>query len=466
MANDAVRHELATRSDSSLPSLSSHFRDASLHEKYIAVRQVTHEQCAELSDEDMAAQSMADASPTKWHLAHTTWFFEMMVLTEHDPARTTFHPEFNFLFNSYYNAIGPRHARPQRGQLTRPSFAQVLEYRRFIDEQMVELLASDRVPPELAVRIELGLHHEQQHQELMLTDIKHLFSRNPLLPAYRKQLPLERIEAGNGGSPDGRPQANSFAGRAKDADVPTYWHHFDEGVYRIGYSGDEFHFDNETPCHRVFLEPFSLADRLVTNEQFLQFIEDGGYQTADWWLDLGWATVQAEGWQSPLYWACRDGEWREFRLDGLQPLEPASPVCHLSYFEAEAYARWARARLPTEAEWEVAASDLPMEGNFVESRWLHPQPTPWRTNELRRPRQMYGDVWEWTVSSYSPYPGHSPWPGAVGEYNGKFMCNQYVLRGGACVSSSSHLRLTYRNFFPPQARWQFSGLRLARSLTS
>jgi ergothioneine biosynthesis protein EgtB len=423
-----------------------------------AVRGMTEHFCQGLGLEDMAAQSMSDASPTKWHLAHTTWFFETMVLQWLDPNRLPFHPEFSFLFNSYYNAIGPRHLRPWRGLLTRPTVPQVQAYRRAIDDELHALLdSSDILPPEVAARMELGLHHEQQHQELMLTDIKHLFAANPLWPAYRAE--------GSGWAPDGsRPY---HTGSESILPSPSWISH-EPAVFSMGQTGCQFHFDNEGPRHRVFVEPFELADQLVTNGQFLEFLEDGGYREPVWWLDLGWSTVQQEGWQSPLYWIERDGRWHQFTLNGLLPLDLQAPVCHLSYYEAEAFARWSHARLPTEAEWEMAVADQPVAGNFVESGWLRPRATTRQeTNcETRAdvPRQMYGDVWEWTGSAYLPYPGHALPPGALGEYNAKFMCNQFVLRGGSCVSSQSHLRSTYRNYFPPHARWQFSGLRLARSL--
>jgi ergothioneine biosynthesis protein EgtB len=332
--------------------------------------------------------------------------------------------------------VGERHARPQRGLLTRPTVAEIYAYRAHVDAAMRDLLV-DGLPPGaagLGSVIELGLHHEQQHQELILTDIKHVLSCNPLRPAYQE------------------PRSTSTA-----AAPELGWVSYAEGLFRIGYEGSGFAFDNETPRHRVFLEAFLLATRLVTNGEYLAFIGDGGYRRPELWLSEGWNTVGAQGWEAPLYWEQRDGEWWSFTLSGMQPLAPAEPVCHLSYYEADAYARWAGARLPTEAEWERVAVDAPPAGNFVEDGRLHPAPASGGGLQ-----QMLGDVWEWTSSPYVPYPGFRTLDGALGEYNGKFMCNQLVLRGGSCATSRTHIRRTYRNFFPPDARWQFSGLRLAR----
>ncbi len=404
--------------------------------RYEQVRAFTERLCAPLATEDYVVQSMPDVSPAKWHLAHTTWFFETFVLAAACPDYRPFHPRYGYLFNSYYNAVGERHARPQRGLLTRPTVAEIYAYRAHVDAAMRDLLAGG-LPSDaagLGSVVELGLHHEQQHQELILTDIKHVLSCNPLRPAYQE--------------PRSTPAA---------AAPELGWVRYAEGLFRIGHEGSGFAFDNETPRHRVFLEAFQLATRLVTNGEYLAFMADGGYRRPELWLSDGWNTVGALGWQAPLYWEQRDGEWWSFTLSGLQPIAPAEPICHLSYYEADAYARWAGARLPTEAEWERVAVDAPPAGNFVEDGRLHPAPASGGGLQ-----QMLGDVWEWTSSPYVPYPGFRTLDGALGEYNGKFMCNQLVLRGGSCATSRTHIRRTYRNFFPPDARWQFSGLRLAR----
>jgi ergothioneine biosynthesis protein EgtB len=391
--------------------------------RYAAVRARTEALAAPLTVEDCALQSMPDASPVKWHLGHTTWFFETFVLERALPAFSPFRPEFRALFNSYYVGVGPRHPRPERGLLSRPSLQEVLDYRASVDERMQRVLADPRV----AGLIELGLHHEQQHQELILTDVKHLLSRNPLHPAYMAPKPAAR---------DGVPGMRFAA--------------FPEGVRQIGHEGDGFSFDNETPRHRVYLRGYAIADRLVTNGEYLQFMADGGYERAELWLSEGWDARQAQGWRAPLYW---DADGRHFTLQGSRPIEPDEPVTHVSFYEAEAFARWAGARLPGEAEWELAAEGAPRGGNFLESGCLHPAPGA---------PQFFGDAWEWTTSTYGPYPGFRAAEGAVGEYNGKFMVNQYVLRGGSCATPESHIRVSYRNFFPAAARWQFSGIRLAK----
>jgi ergothioneine biosynthesis protein EgtB len=407
--------------------------------RYRTVRQATERLAAPLSPEDCAVQSMPDCSPAKWHLAHTSWFFETFVLEPTLSDYQHFDQQFRYLFNSYYQTVGAQYQRPQRALLTRPALADVLRYRRNVDEQMQQLFAQgDALGPDLLAVIELGLHHEQQHQELLLTDIKHLFSFNPLHPAYQS--------------------APAASGAVAS---PLRWHRYEEGLQQIGYDGEGFAFDNEQPRHRVFLNTFELASQPVTNREYLEFMQAGGYTTPTLWLSDGWHKVQQEGWQAPLYWQQQNDQWFTHTLNGWLVLNEEEPVCHLSYYEADAFARWSGARLPTEAEWEVAAASLPVSGNFVESGQFHPQATS-ATSDA--PVQMFGDVWEWTQSAYTAYPGYQPSPGALGEYNGKFMCNQLVLRGGSCVSPQLHLRTSYRNFFPPDARWQFSGVRLAREV--
>ena len=413
-------------------------RAEALSARFGAVRAKTRALAAPLSAEDCAVQSMPEASPAKWHLAHTTWFFETFVLERHDPTRAPFDPAYRYLFNSYYNAVGDRHPRPERGLLTRPPLEQVLAYRAHVEGEVLELLERDALAPELRALVELGTHHEEQHQELLLTDLKHLLSCNPLRPAYRKNWPLTPIHG----------RATTFLG-------------FEAGAREIGHDGAGFAFDNETPRHKVWIHDFEIATHPATHGDFLRFIEDGGYRRPELWLSAGWDLVQSRGWKAPLYWEEREGKWSTFTLNGMAPIERNTPICHVSFFEAEAFARWAEARLPSEAEWEVAARGAPPAGNFMESGALHPlalreDPAPGAL------AQAFGDVWEWTRSDYGPYPGYQPAAGAVGEYNGKFMCSQYVLRGGSCATPASHVRVTYRNFFPPDARWQFSGLRLAK----
>lgn len=411
-------------------------------ERYQNIRSFTEQLCEPLATEDYVIQSMPDVSPTKWHLAHVSWFFETFLLFPAISEYRSLHPQYAYLFNSYYNTIGERHCRPNRGLISRPTVKETYQYRKYVDEHVLDLLEKidEQRLMELAFIITLGFHHEQQHQELILTDIKHVFSCNPLYPTYKKRPPVN---------------ASSIP--------PMEWVAFPEGIYWIGHEGEGFAFDNEGPRHREFVQPFQLASRLVTNGEYLKFIEDGGYQNPLLWLSEGWATVRAEEWQAPLYWERRDGRWWTMTLSGLREVDMAEPVCHVSYYEADAYARWAGARLPTEAEWEVAARDVPIEGNFVENGLYHPAPLN-ASSTVGKLAQMYGDVWEWTQSSYSPYPGFRPGPGAIGEYNGKFMCNQYVLRGGSCATSRSHIRPTYRNFFPANAQWQFMGIRLAREV--
>jgi len=405
-------------------------------QQLLRVRDFSVELAVGLSSEDCQVQSMADASPTKWHLAHTSWFFETFLLSEYLPGYEVFDPAFGYLFNSYYNSVGSLYPRAQRGLVTRPALAQVLDYRSHVDAHLRQLMAADTLPPAAWPLLELGAHHEQQHQELLLTDIKHAFSLNPLQPAYR---PKPRRT--------GSPAAASLG-----------WQEFAEAIVEIGTPDDVFAFDNERPRHRTLVQAYALAKRPVTNAEYLDFVRDGGYRQTTLWLSDGWITLQAEGWQRPLYWS--EDLDSGFTLHGPQPLDLHAPVCHLSYYEADAYARWAGARLPREAEWERAAGSRPVSGHFVDSGDLHPR----GEDGGEGLQQLYGDVWEWTQSPYVGYPGYQTPAGAVGEYNGKFMCNQWVLRGGSCASAASHLRAGYRNFFPPQARWQFSGLRLARDL--
>jgi len=416
-----------------LHSLSTLHAGEALASRYRAVRAATERLCEPLSAEDCQVQSMDDASPVKWHLAHTSWFFETFVL-ERMAGYRPFHPDFRVLFNSYYQTVGRQHPRPQRGLLSRPTLDEVLAYRAHVDAHMLSLLETRRdVDTDVVM---LGLQHEQQHQELILTDAKHMLSCNPLRPAYRDGPHAPRVES-----------------------TPLGWQPFAAGIQWIGHDGRGFCFDNEQPRHRVFVEAFELAPRPVTNEEFLAFIDDGGYERPELWLSDGWSTVQARGWRAPLYWERRDGVWYVMTLAGLRTLRVDEPVCHVSLYEADAFARWAGARLPREAEWEVAAAGVNVDGNFVESGWLHPAPVGTGAPVVG---QLFGDVWEWTQSAYSPYPGYQPPAGALGEYNGKFMCSQLVLRGGSCATPRDHVRATYRNFFPPDARWQFSGIRLAR----
>jgi ergothioneine biosynthesis protein EgtB len=410
-----------------------------LRARFQETREFSEGLCAPLTAEDYVVQSMPDCSPTKWHLAHVSWFFETFLLTPNVATYRSPDPDYVYLFNSYYNAVGDKYPRPRRGMISRPTVAEVYRYRAHIDEHVLDLLecSDDALLGKLAPIVTLGVNHEQQHQELILTDLKHMLSHNPLHPVYVERAP-----------------------EAQAASLPLGWTSYPEGVYWIGHAGDSFAFDNEEPRHREFVHAFQLGSRPATNADYLEFMRDDGYQRSDLWLSMGWATIQQEGWQAPLYWEQRDGEWWQFTLSGFRPVNPAEPVSHVSYFEADAFARWAGGRLPTEAEWEVAAEGVPLEGNFAESGRFHPQSL--RAVDDTAPAQMYGDVWEWTQSSYAAYPGFRTAPGALGEYNGKFMCNQYVLRGGSCATPRSHVRPTYRNFFPPDARWQFSGVRLAK----
>ncbi len=424
------------------PSVTQTSLRRSLLADYQQVRRFSAQLCEPLETEDYVIQSMPDVSPTKWHLAHTTWFFETFLLSSARADYASPHPQYAYLFNSYYNSLGQRHCRPKRGLISRPTVQETYAYRAYVDQQVLALLeqSDEQQLTAVAPIVTLGIHHEQQHQELLLTDLKHVLSCNPLNPVYRPQVAQQNIQ------------------------VPTLaWMTYPEGIAWIGHEGPGFCYDNEEPRHRQFLESYRLASRLTTNGEYLAFIEDGGYSNPLLWLSAGWSTAQQEEWQAPLYWEQHDGRWWNMTLSGLREVDLAEPVCHVSYFEADAYARWAGARLATEAEWEVAASAVPIAGNFVDNGSYQPVALQGPTTGSQ-PTQMYGDVWEWTQSAYSPYPGYQPAPGALGEYNGKFMCNQFVLRGGSCATSLSHIRSTYRNFFPPDARWQFMGIRLAREV--
>jgi formylglycine-generating enzyme required for sulfatase activity len=488
--------------------------DRPLEERFRDVRAFTEFLCRPLETEDYVVQTMPDVSPTKWHLAHTSWFFEAFLLSKHQPEYASPHPLYNFLFNSYYVQIGERFHRPHRGLLSRPTVEEVYAYRMHVDQHVLDLLrtADEKRLSEITPVIILGLNHEQQHQELLLTDIKHVLSVNPLRPVYRKpeagnrkpeagnrkpeagnrkpEAGNRKQEAGNRKQEAGnrkqeqererdvkgpssravhQPQADDsmkgqqFQGtsvRSVSRDLPMNWIPFDEGLYDIGFDGAGFAFDNEGPRHREYVQGFRIASRLVTAGEFMDFIADGGYRRTELWLSDGAAAVAANGWTAPLYWEQADGIWRHFTLCGFREVDPDEPVTHLSLYEADAYARWAGARLPGEAEWEIAAMQVPIQGNLVETETYHPAALSAIASEGLQ--QMYGDAWEWTRSPYAPYPGYVPPPGAVGEYNGKFMSSQMVLRGGSCATSRDHVRPTYRNFFPPDARWQFSGLRLAQ----
>lgn len=403
--------------------------------RFDGVRALTEALAAPLSDADATVQSMPDASPAKWHLAHTTWFFETFVLRDHVPGYRLFDERYPFLFNSYYEAEGARHARDRRGMITRPSLADVLDYRHAVNAAVAA--AIDTLPAHALELVELGCHHEQQHQELFVTDILHLFSENPCEPAIH--------------APE-RKQPVAMPG-------PIGWIEHGGGIAEIGHDGTGFAFDCEGPRHRVLLAPHAIADRTVTNGEWAAFIADGGYTDSRHWLADGWAWVKAEGIGAPLYWEKAEGGWTRFGLDGRRPIDPAAPVTHVSFFEADAYASWAGARLPTEAEWEVAAADAdPAGGNQMDTASaVEPRPAPGGP-------AFIGDVWEWTGSAYRPYPGFRAAEGAVGEYNGKFMSGQFILRGGSCATPRGHLRTSYRNFFYPHQRWQFTGVRLAKDL--
>jgi len=434
----------------------SQSRIEGLRDRFHQIRKFTDALSVGLEPEDCVVQSMPDVSPTKWHLAHTTWFFETFILKKFVAGYRPEIPEYAYLFNSYYNAAGDMHRRDLRGLISRPTVSQALRYRASVDSHIDNLLSNSdqNLLDEIETLLILGIHHEQQHQELLVTDIKHVFAQNPLYPVFR--------EPKTGGRSSATPGSQSS---------PLQFIDFEERIVGIGHNGDEFAYDNEGPRHQALVPAFSLATRPVTNGEFIAFIEDNGYSRSEFWLSLGWMTVNEQRWSAPLYWTKREGAWWNFTLSGLRPVDQSEPVTHISYFEADAYANWAGARLPTEFEWERAALSCPIEGNFIETELFHPAPAPRQAGSLsaetgKMPilQQIFGDVWEWTRSAYSPYPGYRAAPGALGEYNGKFMCNQYVLRGGSCATSRTHIRRTYRNFFQPEKRWQFTGIRLARDL--
>ncbi len=411
-----------------------------LSERYRHTRQQSLAACEPLVTDDFGLQAEAFTSPPKWHIAHTSWFFDTFLLQQFLSGYRPLEEAYAVLFNSYYNGVGEQFPRPRRGLLSRPTVAEVLAYRRYVDSHMENLLAQRQHPHrhEIERRCRLGIEHEQQHQELFFTDLKYSLFCNPLLPAYA---PACERSPGTAGS--------------------TVWQAFSGGLAEIGYDGADFAFDNEAPRHRVYIAPYELADRLVSNAEYRQFIDDGGYRRAELWLADGWTALQESNWQCPHYWFQRQGQWQEYTLHGARGLDPAEPVCHVSAYEADAYARWAGCRLPTEAEWEHAAADQPVPARGVAEGCYH---HPCATDASSGLKQLYGECWQWTSSAYAPYPGFTAAAGAIGEYNGKFMCNQLVLRGGSCVTAGGHVRPSYRNFFYPGDRWQFSGIRLARSL--
>lgn len=417
-----------------------HLTRECLQNRFTQVRKFSEDFCKPLEIEDFVIQSMPDVSPTKWHLAHTSWFFEAFVLSEVDKNYKSLHPQYNFLFNSYYVKVGKRHARPNRGLLSRPTVKEVFEYREYVNDKMNEFFkkADAKILDSIAVVIDIGLHHEQQHQELMVTDLKHVFSCNPLQPKYVDKPSVINLEI---------PKIN--------------WIEFEGGLKEIGFKGEGFFYDNEQPHHKIYVNDYKLASRLITNGEFIEFINSDGYDKDELWLSDGIATARANNWQAPLYWEKNDKEWWHHTLQGFRKVNLNEPVVHVSFYEADAFARWAGARLATEAEWEIASEGLNIDGNFVESGEFHPRVL---TDQKSGLNQMYGDVWEWTRSDYAPYPGYKVPGGAIGEYNGKFMSGQYVLRGGSCATSITHIRNTYRNFFYPSSRWQFMGIRLANDI--
>jgi ergothioneine biosynthesis protein EgtB len=424
------------RNNNLLTKISS--KDTILDE-YINVRAFTEKLCEPLETEDYLIQTMPDISPTKWHLAHTTWFWETFILSKLSKDYKSPNELYDYLFNSYYVQVGKRWSRPDRGLLSRPTVKEVYRYRKIVDEQMIDLIQNltQTEFEEIIVTLNIGLNHEQQHQELMLTDIKNVFAFNPLYPVY-----------------------SSTDKEVNNLDSSFNWITYEGGLVEVGYKGEQFYFDNEQPVHKVFLKPYKVANKLVTNKEFIDFIEDGGYSNTPLWLSEGSAAVETNKWKAPLYWNKEGDKWFHYTLNGYKEVNPAEPVCHVSFYEAEAYAHWADSRLITEFEWEHASENQAVDGNFVDNELYHPIPAG-NDNGLK---QMYGDVWEWTRSDYAPYPGYKVPPGAIGEYNGKFMSGQYVLRGGSCATSKNHIRNTYRNFFPPSSRWQFMGIRLAKDL--
>jgi ergothioneine biosynthesis protein EgtB len=409
-------------------------RAGTLAEKYRVTRALSEAICSPLAIDDYQVQSVPEASPPKWHLAHVSWFFETFLLHPFCEGYRPFHPRFAHLFNSYYETAGTYHPRLERHTLSRPTVDEVYAYRAHVDRHMLRLIERAGRADDVQQRTVLGIHHEQQHQELLLMDIKRNFFANPLFPEYAQRLPSVVTEG-----------------------TPVRWLDFSGGLKEIGSVGDDFCFDSETPRHKLFLRPYSLASRLTTNAEYLEFIAQGGYSQPQWWLSDGWRVVREQNWQAPLYWIPVDGEWHEMTLHGCHLLDPHAPVCHISYYEADAFARWRGARLPTEAELECAGATRPIDGSFLDSSRLHPQPA-----RREDDHQWFGELWQWTASPYSPYPGFKPLAGTLGEYNGKFMANQFVLRGGCCVTPRSHMRVTYRNFFYPHDRWSFTGIRLAR----
>jgi ergothioneine biosynthesis protein EgtB len=412
--------------------------------QFAAVRRQSLALCETLTPEDMMVQSLPEGSPAKWHLAHTTWFFETFILREFSAGYEPLHPDYLWLFNSYYNGISDQPEKKLRASFSRPAFVDILAYRRHVEDAILSMLDHEPAPQALD-RLVLGLHHEQQHQELLLTDIKHALWTNPLRPVYRGRTLVTHARA-----------------------TPLVWHEYEGGLREAGHKGDEFCFDNELPRHAVYLRPFRIASRPVTCGEYLDFIEDSGYHRSELWLSAGWDAVRASGWEAPLYWQREGSAWQIFTLHGPSGLDTLrdTPVCHISHYEADAYARWRGLRLPTEYEWEIAAASVPVKGHLLEDGRLHPAAAPPDGGDQASPQplQLFGDVWEWTASAYLGYPGYRPVSGALGEYNGKFMSSQMVLRGGSCVTPALHIRATYRNFFSPATRWQFSGLRLAQDV--
>jgi ergothioneine biosynthesis protein EgtB len=440
-ATDTLVAEEGARQGAVRPTpLAGRTRSQALIEQFRQVRDFSTHLCRNLEPEDCVVQSMPDVSPTKWHLAHTSWFFETFVVKVWMQRYRSEVPQYAYLFNSYYNAAGDMHRRDLRGLISRPTVAETYQFRESIDRCVTAVIeeAGDELFPEIERVVTLGLHHEQQHQELLVTDIKHVFSQNPLYPVFQAL------------------ETKAETGKI----APQHFAEFDEATVLVGHGGGGFSYDNEGPRHRALVPSFALSNRLITNGEYLAFMEAGGYTRPEFWLSLGWTTVNEQRWLAPLYWVQRDGAWWNFTLSGFRPVDESEPVTHVSYFEADAYANWDGARLPTEFEWEHAASELPIEGNFVDTQRFHPAPTG-SANGDPGLMQIFGDAWEWTRSAYLPYPGYRAGPGALGEYNGKFMCNQMVLRGGSCATSRDHIRPTYRNFFQPEKRWQFTGIRLA-----